>query len=453
MLGAQLTLALLLFAGKDPARLLGLERLYFSATSDPGKGAFHPEEVRRLLPGSLPGGTHAAPVTATVDGVTVRDFPLAVGTPTRQVVLRDVHDVSNRIAVQWWCLYDDRHREGCWFFAPAPMRTEGKLVADYRIESVLALAPDRIVLRTAGALIRPQGAFLLQGKDLVLDVTGATLRLDHVVGRYEISRGYAVGSNEGPLFVSTEAEPSPERLVTRTVVGVSPAAVVRCGFRDLDAEGPEIARAALERAALCMTADASAAVSERARSAPSFVEQGGQRPQAAVPTFLDPPGTAPVSCTPPGRPLPSGTAHAGEVMAQSEGGAERRRRPRLAVHGEVMGRIHTVASAPFVDLSETGALLEVSCALKPGAFYALRFGVPEGVELVLKTRVVRSFVQGFQPGPRGESLVMYRTAVEFVEMTVEDRAVLQRHLRSATSPPSPGALDSFDEDFEDGSRS
>ena len=64
-------------------------------------------------------------------------------------------------------------------------------------------------------------------------------------------------------------------------------------------------------------------------------------------------------------------------MAQAaDKGAERRRRPRVAVHGEVMGRIHTVASAPFVDLSESGALLEVACALRPGAFYTLRFVIP-----------------------------------------------------------------------------
>ena len=135
-------------------------------------------------------------------------------------------------------------------------------------------------------------------------------------------------------------------------------------------------------------------------------------------------------------------------MAQAAGGgAERRRRPRVAVHGEVMGRIHTVASAPFVDLSETGALLEVACSLRPGAFYTLRFVIPDGHELILKTRVVRSFVQGFQPGPRGESVVVYRTALEFVEMSAPDRATLARHLASAAKHPEPGALNGFDEDF------
>jgi hypothetical protein len=121
----------------------------------------------------------------------------------------------------------------------------------------------------------------------------------------------------------------------------------------------------------------------------------------------------------------------------------------VSVRGEVMGRIHTVASAPFVDLSETGALLEVNCALKPGAFYTLRFEIPAGPELVLKTRVVRSFVQGFQPGPRGESVILYRTAVEFVDMAAPERAILVRHLESAVQHPEPGALDGFDEDFED----
>ena len=138
------------------------------------------------------------------------------------------------------------------------------------------------------------------------------------------------------------------------------------------------------------------------------------------------------------------------MAQQSSGGSERRRRPRVPVHGEVMGRIHTVASAPFVDLSESGALLEVTCSLRPGAFYALRFVIPDaGDELVLKTRVVRSFVHGFKTTPGGESLVLYRTAVEFVETTARDKTVLQRHLAAATRHPEPGALDGFDEDFED----
>jgi hypothetical protein len=127
-------------------------------------------------------------------------------------------------------------------------------------------------------------------------------------------------------------------------------------------------------------------------------------------------------------------------------GAERRRHPRVPVHGEVMGSIHTVASAPFVDLSVTGALLEAACALRPGSFYRLRFTIPGGGELILKTRVVRSAIHEFRPGPKGENELIYRTAVEFIEMTDADRAALERHLGAGAAHPAPGALDHFTRD-------
>ena len=120
-------------------------------------------------------------------------------------------------------------------------------------------------------------------------------------------------------------------------------------------------------------------------------------------------------------------------------GAERRRHPRVPVHGEVMGSIHTVASAPFVDLSETGALLEVTCALKPGSFYRLKFTVPDNGEMVLKTRIVRSSVQGFKSGPKGDTVLLYRTALEFVELSDSELAALRKHLGSGNRT-SPGAL-------------
>ena len=140
-------------------------------------------------------------------------------------------------------------------------------------------------------------------------------------------------------------------------------------------------------------------------------------------------------------------ACAGEAMAdKAKGtGAERRKHPRVPVHGEVMGSIHTVASAPFVDLSETGALLEVTCALKPGAFYRLKFNIPGTGELMLKTRVVRSSVQGFRSGPKGETVLLYRTALEFVELLEGELTALRRHLGSGKRT-SPGALDGFAED-------
>ena len=111
-----------------------------------------------------------------------------------------------------------------------------------------------------------------------------------------------------------------------------------------------------------------------------------------------------------------------------------------------MGSIHTVASAPFVDLSITGALLEANCALKPGSFYRLRFTIPEAGEIVLKTRVVRSAIHQFRPGPKGEKELVYRTAVEFIDVPEPDRAALERHLGSGAAHPTPGALDRFNKE-------
>lgn len=271
MLVAGWALGALLFAAEDPVSLVGLERLYFTPTTDFAEGAFHAEEVRRLLPGKLPPSPRPA---AGTPEVSVRDFVLPLGGP-REVVLRDVHDTSHRLTAQWWCLYDEGKRQHCWFFAPAPVRTDGKLLADYRVEGVSAAAPDRLVIRTTGALFRPQGAFWLQGRDLVFTVSRRQMRLDHVVARYLFTRGYAVGGNEAPLAVSTESSPDGRRLVTRLVDGVPAETALRCGFREPDYEGRPMTSAELERAALCITAGAQATVSERPRTEPSFVERGG----------------------------------------------------------------------------------------------------------------------------------------------------------------------------------
>lgn len=118
----------------------------------------------------------------------------------------------------------------------------------------------------------------------------------------------------------------------------------------------------------------------------------------------------------------------------SAGGAERRRRPRVPVHGEVIGRIHTMAAAPFIDFSETGALLAITCSLNPGAFYSLRFQFADGAELTLRTRVVRSYVHGFTQKPGGESVVQYRAAVEFVQVSEAEREILRRHIGGPATP-------------------
>ena len=123
---------------------------------------------------------------------------------------------------------------------------------------------------------------------------------------------------------------------------------------------------------------------------------------------------------------------------------DRRKRPRVSLNGEVQGRIHTVASAPVLNLSEDGAMLEVACSLRVGTFYMLRLQLKRGAELLLRSRIVRSAVHGFEIKAGGESLVKYRTAVEFVDLTDPQRKALQGYLAGLGGQFQTD----FDEDLE-----
>jgi PilZ domain len=116
-------------------------------------------------------------------------------------------------------------------------------------------------------------------------------------------------------------------------------------------------------------------------------------------------------------------------MTKDEGGRERRKRPRVPVQkGEVSGRIHTVSAAPIVDISETGALIEVSASLRPGTVYVMRLSFGPELQLSIRSRVIRTFVHSFQSNEKGESVVAYRAAVEFIEMSEEDLQMLRSHI-------------------------
>jgi PilZ domain len=112
---------------------------------------------------------------------------------------------------------------------------------------------------------------------------------------------------------------------------------------------------------------------------------------------------------------------------------DRRVRARVAVHGDVLGKIHATSPAPVVNLSETGALVEVDCVLRPGTVQMLRLPLRGGGELTLRCRVVRSFIHGFDRAAGEESVVRYRAALEFVGLTDAERAALRAQLEAGGS--------------------
>jgi hypothetical protein len=127
-------------------------------------------------------------------------------------------------------------------------------------------------------------------------------------------------------------------------------------------------------------------------------------------------------------------------MSQSPpGGRDRRVRARVAVRGDVVGKIHAVNPAPVVNLSEKGALVEIGCAIRPGTVQMLRLPVlPEG-EMTLRCRVVRSFIHGFGSGAGDERQVRYRAALEFVGLSDDERAALRSHLAFGGGEAGPPA--------------
>jgi PilZ domain len=129
--------------------------------------------------------------------------------------------------------------------------------------------------------------------------------------------------------------------------------------------------------------------------------------------------------------LPLRLEHARWDMTSESDGRERRKRPRVPLQkGEVSGRIHTFSGAPLVDISENGALIEIAASLRPGTVYVMRLSFGAELHLNLRTRVVRTYVHAFQSNEKGESVVSYRAALEFVEMSDAERDVLRAHIDS-----------------------
>jgi hypothetical protein len=112
-------------------------------------------------------------------------------------------------------------------------------------------------------------------------------------------------------------------------------------------------------------------------------------------------------------------------MTEDSSGANRRRWTRVPLHGEILGRIYTEAAAPILDLSEGGALVEIPCVLRPRSLYTLRLTLDASRVLALRASVVRSYVHQLEAVAEGEARVRYRAAVQFTEMSDEDRALLR----------------------------
>jgi hypothetical protein len=265
----------------DP-RFVDLDRLYFDRTDDPGAGWIHAEAVRSLLPAMLAPDALSLELRLaeeTETDVEVQDFRLPWPGES-EVLLRQVVDLTHRIAEQWWALYGDGRRSECWHFAPAPTRTEGKLLASLQVARVSSAA-DGFTLHTCGQMFRPQGAFWLDGRDLQFTVSDGEIRLAQVLTRFYVYRGYDLGKTPPPYF-KTERVIVPGRDGESEIRSLDdpPQRVLRqCGFEDPHLADEPLSCAGWEEAARCITDRPRARTARRRLAEPSFIERGGRAPQ------------------------------------------------------------------------------------------------------------------------------------------------------------------------------
>lgn len=134
----------------------------------------------------------------------------------------------------------------------------------------------------------------------------------------------------------------------------------------------------------------------------------------------------------------------GTCMANDWQGDERRDHPRVSIDGNLQGEIEAAVEAPLMDLSLSGALIEVPSALPANARYALKVPMSESESesVVLHAEVVRSYVHGFDTVTAGKAAVKYRAALKFVDVTEDQQQALKQLIDRGQDDPIRAELSS-----------
>jgi hypothetical protein len=113
-------------------------------------------------------------------------------------------------------------------------------------------------------------------------------------------------------------------------------------------------------------------------------------------------------------------------MSNEWQGEERRGHPRVSLKDRE--NPSRVVASTIVDLSLSGALLEVGATLETKSRYTVRLEKPDGRPLELAGEVVRSYVHGFEKDEKGLPAVKYRAAIQFVDVDPQTEDDLERLL-------------------------
>jgi hypothetical protein len=260
-------------AVKSPARLEGLDRLYFQNVGEPGAALDASPVVASLLPELLRESDFSRKPMSPEE-YNVRDFRLPSGSWGRKLWLRQIVSFRHpRIFELWWALYDHERRSDVWRFTPL---IGDKILSNYEIKDVFTVGKGSIILRIQGSMYRPGGAWWEVGKVLTFLGSEDGLTFSRVRNAFGFFHGYDLGNEPASITVSTEQE-SRGRFEERTFISKQEKALRKCGFQDpLIDERHMLSWRELERVALCITQRPGAKRSSRAFNEPSFIERGGR---------------------------------------------------------------------------------------------------------------------------------------------------------------------------------
>jgi hypothetical protein len=251
--------------GADAApafRLTGLQRLYF----EPVDRGNIPPDVRALLPDVLTKAGHEAD-----EDVAVRDLRLP---GAERVVLRELFDQRHpRIAETWWAVYDGGRRGDVWRYSASSGLASGKALVNLRCEDVAAGDGGSVVIRLAGRMSRPQGAWSIAGKVLTLRPSPDGLAFAHLRNAYGFFHGYDNGEAPPSVAVASERADG-DGFEERRLDPAPEALLARCGFRGPDDEGDPLSWDALDRAAACVAEAPGHTTARRKQDERSFSERG-----------------------------------------------------------------------------------------------------------------------------------------------------------------------------------
>ncbi len=103
-----------------------------------------------------------------------------------------------------------------------------------------------------------------------------------------------------------------------------------------------------------------------------------------------------------------------------------RRGARVRLGTGTAARLH-FWDVTVIDLSLSGALIELTHRARVGDLYYLSFQA-DGLRLRIKARAVRSFVSHRVPVDGGERQLVYRTGIEFVDLTADTTKRISAYL-------------------------